>query len=230
MATTPDDLRRSSPGKRSALVPDGAVLGLGSGRAQADTFSLEALAEKCRAGLRVRGVPTSLATARHAEQLGVPLVSLDEVDAIDLALDGADEVSPTGDLIKGYGGAVVREKVVAVAAARRVVILVGPEKLVPVLGSRGRLPVEVIPFAAPVVRRWLAERGYPSELRTANGEPFVSDNGNRIIGPPHRPDHLGVGPRRPTPFLARRRRHRPVPRRRPHRPRLGRPNPEFPRP
>src|SRR4051812_29118900 len=127
------------------LVPDGAVVGLGTGRAA--TAFIVALGERVRAGLRVRGVPTSQASADLAHQLGIPLTTLDEVEAIDVAVDGADEVDPRCDLIKGYGGALVREKIVA-AAARQFVVLVGPDKLVAELGARGKLPVEVLPFGA----------------------------------------------------------------------------------
>ena len=125
-------------------------------------------------------MPTSEATAALARGLGIKLVSPDDVEAVDVAIDGADEVDPRGDLIKGYGGALVREKVVA-ALARRFIVLVGADKLVPVLGTRGRLPVEVIPFAAVACRRWLEARGYPAELRVAGGAPVVTDNGNRIL-------------------------------------------------
>src|SRR5882724_4844441 len=96
------------------------------------------------------------------------------------AVDGADEVDPRGELIKGYGGALLREKVVA-SLARRFVVLVGADKLVPVLGSRGRLPVEVVPFAAGPCRRRLEALGYPAALRTADGAPVVTDNGNRLL-------------------------------------------------
>jgi ribose 5-phosphate isomerase A len=108
-------------------------------------------------------------------------------------VDGADEVDPAGNLIKGYGGALVREKVVA-AASRRVVILVGREKLVPVLGSRGILPVEVIPFAVGAVSRRLAALGCPAQVRMHDGSRFVSDNGNWIldcaVGPLDNPAEL----------------------------------------
>ncbi|MEX2224612.1 MAG: ribose-5-phosphate isomerase RpiA [Candidatus Rokuibacteriota bacterium] len=158
-------------------VRDGALVGLGSGRA-ASAF-VRALGGRVSQGLRVRGVPTSEATARLARQVGVPLAGLEE-GLLDLAVDGADEVDPRLDLIKGYGGALVRERIVA-AAARRLIILVGREKLVPVLGSRGRLPVEVVPFAWPLVMRELAALGCRPTLRTVEGAPFVTDNGNRII-------------------------------------------------
>jgi ribose 5-phosphate isomerase A len=122
------------------LVHDGSLLGLGTGRAAAAFVSV--LAEGVRAGLRIRCVPTSRATEAAARGLGVPLVSLEEARELDLAVDGADEVNPGLDLMKGYGGALVRERIVA-AAARRLVILAEPAKLVGALGERGMLPVEV---------------------------------------------------------------------------------------
>jgi ribose 5-phosphate isomerase A len=108
------------------------------------------------------------------------LTSFDEVESLDLTADGADEVDPRLDLIKGLGGALVREKVVAAASAR-VVILVGTENLVPVLGSRGTLPVEVVPFALPRCLRRFQTLGFPAQPRLAGGELFVSDNGNHIL-------------------------------------------------
>ena len=158
-------------------VRDGALVGLGSGRA-ASAF-VRALGARVGQGLRVRGVPTSEAAGRLAREVGVPLAGLDE-GILDLTVDGADEVDPHLDLIKGYGGALVRERIVA-AASRRLIIVVGHEKLVPVLGSLGRLPVEVIPFACPLAMRELADLGGRPALRMTEGEPFVTDNGNWII-------------------------------------------------
>ena len=159
-------------------VRDGALVGLGSGRA-ASAF-VRALGARVGQGLRVRGVPTSEAAGRLAREVGVPLAGLDE-GILDLTVDGADEVDPRLDLIKGYGGALVRERIVA-AASRRLVIVVGEEKLVPVLGTRGRLPVEVIPFACPLAMREMAALGCRPALRMGGGDqPFVSDNGNWII-------------------------------------------------
>jgi ribose 5-phosphate isomerase A len=158
-------------------VRDGALVGLGSGRT-ASAF-VRALGARVRQGLRARGVPTSEATARLAREVGVPLAGLDE-GVLDLTVDGADEVDPRLALIKGYGGALVRERIVA-AASRRLIIVAGGEKLVPMLGSRGRLPVEVIPFACPLAMRELAGLGCRPTLRTVDGKPFVSDNGNWII-------------------------------------------------
>lgn len=158
-------------------VRDGALVGLGSGRT-ASAF-VRALGARVRQGLRARGVPTSEATARLAREVGVPLAGLDE-GVLDLTVDGADEVDPRLELIKGYGGALVRERIVA-AASRRLIIVAGGEKLVRMLGSRGRLPVEVIPFACPLAMRELAGLGCRPALRTVDGKPFVSDNGNWII-------------------------------------------------
>jgi len=162
------------------FVADGAVVGLGTGRAA--TVFVEALGEQVRRGLRVTGVPTSQATAATARRLKIPLVALDDVDGIDVTVDGADEVDPHLNLIKGYGGAMVGEKIVA-AASRREIILVGSEKLVPVLGKRGVLPVEVIPFAVGFCKRRLAALGCRPQVRFTDGVrvPFVSDSGNYIL-------------------------------------------------
>jgi ribose 5-phosphate isomerase A len=160
------------------LIPDGSMVGLGTG--QAATAFLHALGERVKAGLRVRGVPTSQASALLARQLGIPLVTFDDVEGLDVDVDGADEVDPQCDLIKGYGGALVREKIVA-GAAKRVIILVGTEKLVATLGARGILPVEVVPFGLVPSRRRLEALGLPSQPRAHDGKLFVTDNGNYIL-------------------------------------------------
>jgi ribose 5-phosphate isomerase A len=159
-------------------VAGGQVIGLGTGHA-ASAF-VQALGERVAGGLDVRGVATSDATARLARTLGIKLVTPDEVDTVDLAVDGADEVDPRGDLIKGYGGAHLREKVVA-TLARRFLVLVGADKLVPRLGGRGKLPVEVVPFAAASCRRRIEALGHPVDLRVADGRPVVTDNGNLLL-------------------------------------------------
>ena len=158
------------------FVKDDTAVGLGAGRAA--TAFVRALAARVRDGLRVRGVPVSEATAELAEELGIPLVGLEA--EIDITVDGADEVDPDLNLIKGYGGALLRERVVA-AASRRQVILVERDKLVSRLGSRGRLPVEVVPFALPLCRRRLAALGLGPALRMAGERPFLTDNGNVIL-------------------------------------------------
>ena len=159
-----------------AEVKSGTVVGLGTG--QAATAFILALGKAVKDGLRVTGVPTSDASAALARKLGIPLI--DEPVTLDVAVDGADEVDPQLDLVKGFGGALVREKIVA-AAARRFLVLVGEEKLVKVLGGRGRLPIEVVPFAVPFVTRRLTEMGHPPVVRPKDGKPWVTDNGNLIL-------------------------------------------------
>jgi len=163
-----------------ALVPDGARVGLGSGRA---SFAfVRALGGRVRQGLSVQGVPTSEGTAALARECGIPLVDLPDTP-LDLTVDGADEVDPDLNMIKGFGGALVRERIVA-AASRRQVILVTGDKLVAKLGARGRLPVEIVPFARPLCEARLRALGCRPEVRTASGadgRPFVTDNGNLIL-------------------------------------------------
>ena len=161
------------------FVANGSRIGLGSGRA-AETF-VKALGDRVRKGdVSVLGVPTSEATRRLATQEKIPLLTLAEAETLDLTVDGADEVDPNLDLIKGYGRAMVREKILA-ASSRRLIILVGEEKLVPRLGTRGKLPVEVAPFALPLCERRLAELGCRPVPDVREGRLFVTDNGNHIL-------------------------------------------------
>jgi len=159
-------------------VRPGTTIGLGSGRA-ASAF-VRALGERVRDGLDVLGVPTSRETANLATEVGVPLVTLEIEPELDLTVDGADEVDPDLNLIKGYGAALVREKIVA-ASSRSLIILVGPEKLVPALGTRGILPVEVLPFALPFCRRALPSLGIEAQARLKDGDLVRTDNDNYII-------------------------------------------------
>jgi ribose 5-phosphate isomerase A len=165
-------------------VRDGGRIGLGTGHA-AEAF-LEALGEQVRSGLRVRGVPTSETSAEKARQLGIPLDTLEAPEPLDVTVDGADEVErATLNLIKGWGGALVRERIIA-AASRQQIILVTREKLVDRLGTRGKLPVEVIPLAAPYCRRKIAALNVPGGIRPvlrgeSTGKPFVTDNSNWIL-------------------------------------------------
>ncbi|MGD0088435.1 MAG: ribose-5-phosphate isomerase RpiA [Planctomycetota bacterium] len=162
-----------------ALVRPGEKVGLGSGRAS--TAFIRALGEQVRQGLCIEGVATSNASERLARELHIPLVELEENTALDSVVDGADEVAPNLDLIKGWGGALVRERIVT-CAARRQIILVSPEKLVQGLGERGRIPVEIIPFARGYVSRRLKELGlFPSLRLNADGTPFISENQNLTL-------------------------------------------------
>jgi ribose 5-phosphate isomerase A len=159
-----------------SLVKAGQTLGLGTGHA-ASAF-IRALGAR---RLKVRGVPTSRDSAQLAHSLGIEVVALDGKGAVDIDFDGADEVDPRLNLVKGWGGALVREKIVA-CASRKVVILVGAEKLVSRLGQRRKLPVEVVPFALHYVTRRIREIGMkPSARIGADGREFLSDNGNVIL-------------------------------------------------
>src|SRR5438132_5557576 len=176
MAATTNDPLAALSTHALGFVRDGDVVGLGSGRA-ASAF-VRALGARVRGGLRVRGVPTSEETARLARELGIDLVGL-EAD-IALTIDGADEVDGKLNLIKGHGGALVRERIVA-AASRRQIILVTADKLVESLGARGPLPVDVLPFAVPLCRRRLEDLGLKPTLRMQDERPFVTDNFNVIL-------------------------------------------------
>lgn len=166
---------------RAALthVAEGMILGLGTGRA-AEAFIL-ALGERVRAGLGVSGVATSNRSAELSRGLGIELKSLEEVTHLDVAFDGADEVTPSLALTKGLGGALLRERVVA-SEASRFIVLVTPEKLVDKLGTRAPIPIEVVPFAGPsVMRRLIRMGGAPEVRRKADGSPYFTDNGNWVV-------------------------------------------------
>ena len=163
-----------------ALIDDGARVGLGSGRASA--AFVERLAARAREGLTVSCVATSEAAARQARAAGLQVVELGDAPPLDITVDGADEVAPNLNLVKGRGGAFVRERIVA-ASSRRQVIVVGPEKLVEALGATGPIPIEIIPMALGFCTRQLKELGVRPALRAAaaTGQPFVSDNGNLVV-------------------------------------------------
>src|SRR5262249_49295166 len=160
------------------LIGDGMRIGLGTGHG-ALAF-VARLAERVRGGLRVVGVATSEATAAEARRLGIPIGPLDDDEELALTVDGADEAAPNLRLVKGFGGALVRERIVA-AAARRQVILVGHEKLVDRLGTRGRIPVEVVPFACGLVLRRIRSLGLDPVVRLADDRWLLSDNGNLTV-------------------------------------------------
>jgi len=179
-AATPDPAVLAVARQAAGMVTDGAKVGLGTGRAA--TAFVDELGARVRQGLRIVGAATSEATARQAEALGIEMIDLDENVILDLTVDGADEVSPGLDLVKGWGGALVRERIVA-TSSRRQVIVVGADKLVDELGARGRIPVEVVPPARPLVVRRLGALGLRATVRAdVDGKrPFRSDNGNLIV-------------------------------------------------
>ena len=162
------------------LVPEGARVGLGSGRA-ASEFIIQLGARRAE-GLRVSGVPSSEASAALARRVGIPVIPLGSGWLLDLTVDGADEVAPNLDLVKGRGGAMVRERIVAAGSVRQV-ILVGEEKLVRALGERTPVPVAVIPLAEGAVLGGLAALGVTPTTRSDGGGsgPFLTDDGELII-------------------------------------------------
>ncbi|BBM68637.1 ribose-5-phosphate isomerase RpiA [Rhodothermus marinus] len=176
-----DRAKKAAGEKVAAMVEPGMRLGLGTGSTAA--WAIRALGRRVREeGLRVVGVPTSYAAEQLARAEGIPLVTLADVEALDLAFDGADEVSPELNLIKGRGAAHTREKVVA-SLARRFVVLVDASKLVDRLGTRWPVPIEVLPMAAEPVLRQLRRMGAEPVLRMGKCKdgPVVTDQGFWVI-------------------------------------------------
>ncbi len=170
---------KEAAGRAAAkLVRDGDIVGLGTGSTA--YFAVVALGERVKAGLKIVGIPTSVQTAELARAVGIPLTTLDEHPEIDITIDGADEVDPKLNLIKGGGGALLREKVVA-SVTKKMVVVSDSGKIVSVLG-KFPLPVEVISFARTVVEKKIASLGGSPKLRTKpDGSPFLTDNGNQIL-------------------------------------------------
>ena len=160
-------------------VQDGMVLGLGTGSTV--YYFIQEVGRMVHEGLRITGVPTSIRTAELATQLVIPLTTLDDHPRLDLAVDGADEVDDALNLVKGAGGALLREKIIAASAARFLVV-VDDSKVVHQLGERYPLPVEVVPFGVMPATRALEGLGAQVTLRRgADGQTWVSDNGNYIL-------------------------------------------------
>ena len=166
--------------KAVELIKDGARLGLGSGRAV--WVFIAKLGARRREGLRVSAVTASQASTLEAQRAGIPLIELGEGGPLDLTVDGADEVAPNLDLVKGRGGAMVRERILAAAAASQTII-VGKGKLVRALGERGPIPVEVIPFAEMYAMREFKALGLAPTRRldTSGSQPLITENGNLIV-------------------------------------------------
>lgn len=174
-----DRLKRLAAERAVEEVRDGMVLGLGTGSTAA--FAVAALAIRIADGLRVTGIPTSEKTAALARRLAVPLTDFTEHRSIDLTIDGADQVEPsTLNAIKGHGGSLLREKIVA-SASRQVITIIDDSKLTQCLGDPVALPVEVVPFGWQMVVPHLEAIGLSPTLRIENGQPFITDSGNHIL-------------------------------------------------
>src|SRR5258707_8005899 len=160
------------------FVKDGQVVGLGTGSTAA--YFIQLLGEQVKNGLRIRGIPSSDRSREQAASLGIPLTTLDECQQIDITIDGADEVDPELRLIKGGGGALLREKIVA-SATRKFVIIADSTKQVAMLG-KFPVPVEVIKFAEALVAKKISAMGAAVKVRAdASSRKFITDEGNHIL-------------------------------------------------
>jgi ribose 5-phosphate isomerase A len=175
-----EQLKQAAAESAVALVEDGMILGLGTGSTA--KLAVDALGKRVAAGLKVIGVPTSEFTGQQARALGIPVSTLDEHSTLDLTIDGADEVElRTLNLIKGRGGALLREKIVA-SAGKQLVIIVDESKLVERLGSHFAVPVEVVPFGWTVAARKLEALGAKVVRRPGtDGKPYITDGGHYIV-------------------------------------------------
>lgn len=158
-------------------IKDGMTVGLGSG--STINWMLKKLGAHVHEGLNIRGIPTSKKTERLARELGIPLTDFSEIERIDLAIDGADEIDDCFALIKGGGGSLVREKIVD-SAAEELIIIADETKFVNQLGAFP-LPVEILPFGWQLTAKRIAEFGCHTERRSKDGNPFISDNGNYVL-------------------------------------------------
>lgn len=169
--------------KAAEYIKDGMVVGLGTGSTA--KYMVDKVGEMVKNGLNIQGVPTSRATEQQARELGIPLLSIDEVDHIDLAIDGVDEIDGGFNATKGGGGALFREKVVA-DLAKEVIWIMDESKLVESIGAFP-LPLEVLPYGYKIVFKKMEDYGYNPKMRMKGDELFVTDNGNYIIDL-----HIGV--------------------------------------
>ncbi|MDO5141792.1 MAG: ribose-5-phosphate isomerase RpiA [Eubacteriales bacterium] len=178
------DMKKIAGDKAAGYVKDGMVVGLGTGSTA--YHMVNAVGEMVKNGLQIQAIPTSKATEAQARALGIPLLTIDELDHVDLAIDGVDEIDPQFNAIKGGGGALYREKVVA-SMAKEVIWIMDESKLVEQIGAF-HLPVEIAQYGAKQAIARMAAYGWQPELRVRDGRTFVTDNGNYIADL-----HLGAG-------------------------------------
>ena len=178
------DMKKLAGDKAATYVKDGMVVGLGTGSTA--YHMVNAVGEMVKNGLKIQAIPTSKATEAQARELGIPLLTIDELDHVDLAIDGVDEIDPQFNAIKGGGGALYREKVVA-SMAKEVIWIMDESKLVDKIGAF-HLPVEIAQYGSKQAMERMAGYGWNPVLRVRDGKTFVTDNGNYIADL-----HLGAG-------------------------------------
>lgn len=178
------DKKKIAGEKAAEYVKDGMVVGLGTGSTA--FHMVNAIGERVKNGLKIQAIPTSKATEAQARELGIPLLTIDEVDHVDLDIDGVDEIDPQFNAIKGGGGALYREKVVA-TLAKEVIWIMDDSKLVEHIGAF-HLPVEIAQYGSKQAMTQMEEYGFHPVLRVKDGKTFVTDNGNFIADL-----HLGAG-------------------------------------
>ncbi|HIY12867.1 MAG TPA: ribose-5-phosphate isomerase RpiA [Candidatus Agathobaculum merdipullorum] len=178
------DMKKLAGDKAATYVKDGMVVGLGTGSTA--YHMVNAVGEMVKNGLKIQAIPTSKATEAQARELGIPLLTIDQVDHVDLSIDGVDEIDPQFNAIKGGGGALYREKVVA-TLAKEVIWIMDESKLVDKIGAF-HLPVEIAQYGSKQAMAKMEEYGFHPVLRVRDGKTFVTDNGNFIADL-----HLGAG-------------------------------------
>ena len=173
-----EEMKKLAAEKAVEYIEDGMIVGLGTGSTV--EFALKKLGELVKEGLKIQGIPTSLRTKKSAVNYGIPLTDLKEHIEIDVTIDGADEVDSNLSLIKGGGGALTREKIIAYHS-KKVIIIIDETKVVKRLGVDSALPVEVTKYGWNATMKTLEDLGCTPELRTITGEPYITDNQNYII-------------------------------------------------
>jgi ribose 5-phosphate isomerase A len=173
-----DSIKKAVGYRAAELIENGMLVGLGTGTTV--YYFIEKLIEKCKNGLKIQAAASSNQSLKQAKEGRIPLLDIDKVSALDITVDGADEIDPLKRMIKGGGGALVREKIIA-AMSKEMVVIVDEKKLVPALG-KAKLPVEIIPFAKNSILHHIEKADYRGSFRKkADGTPYVTDNGNLIV-------------------------------------------------
>ena len=175
---TQEQIKKKIGEKAAQLVEDGMLIGLGTGSTA--TCFIDSLIERCKAGLKISAVSSSLRSSEQARAGGIPILGIDQIKHLDMTIDGADEIDPHNRMIKGGGGALVREKILA-TSSQKMIVIVDESKLVNTLGKFG-LPVEIIPFGYLATLDKIHKLGYEGKMRKKkDGSFYITDNGNYIL-------------------------------------------------